>query len=151
MEQGPDLYARLKVGRSASNKEIKLAYLDLAKQIHPDKLTHLGGDEHKLAVEKFKRLLEAYETLSDSAKRRQYDLKTLSGVRTPQTPAAPKCHQRPSPDLNQKSNGKFNFEKRRGFFFFLKLSVCLSVLAYSLGTQLRAKIVNQNQIRKSEK
>lgn len=59
-----DYYKILGVARGASQDEIKKAYRKLAHKYHPDK----GGDE-KL----FKQVSEAYQVLSDSKKRQQYD------------------------------------------------------------------------------
>lgn len=63
-----DLYEILGVPKSASTDEIKKAYRKLAKEWHPDK--HKGDSA---AEEKFKLINNAYETLSDSQKRAQYD------------------------------------------------------------------------------
>lgn len=60
-----DLYARLGVSRDADEKEIKKAYLKLAKSHHPDK----GGSD-----EEFKKINEAYEVLNDGERRRMYDM-----------------------------------------------------------------------------
>lgn len=60
-----DLYDILKVSRQADSREIKKAYFDLAKVEHPDK----GGNE-----EKFKKIQNAYDILSDDGKRKMYDL-----------------------------------------------------------------------------
>lgn len=57
-------YNILGVQQSASHDEIKKAYRKLAMVHHPDK----GGD-----VNKFNEITEAYETLSDTDKRSQYD------------------------------------------------------------------------------
>lgn len=57
-------YDVLGVSKNASKDEIKKAYRKLAMKEHPDK----GGDP-----EKFKKISEAYETLSDDDKRNQYD------------------------------------------------------------------------------
>lgn len=63
-----DYYEVLGVGRDASADEIKKAYRKKALQFHPDKNP---GD--KAAEEKFKEAAEAYEILSDTSKREQYN------------------------------------------------------------------------------
>lgn len=61
-------YKTLGVAKEATQEEIKKAYRALAMKYHPDKNQ---GD--KVAEEKFKKINEAYETLSDVEKRRRYD------------------------------------------------------------------------------
>jgi molecular chaperone DnaJ len=63
-----DYYARLGVSRSASPDEIRKAYRRLARKHHPDLNP---GD--KAAEERFKRVQEAYDVLSDAKKRQMYD------------------------------------------------------------------------------
>lgn len=64
-------YEELEVSNKASKEVIEKAYKVLAKKYHPDTNT----DENKAqAEEKFKKLNEAYEVLSDAQKRSQYDL-----------------------------------------------------------------------------
>ncbi len=63
-----DLYKILDVAESATADVIKKAYRKLAKECHPD--AHPGDQQ---AEEKFKEVSEAYNVLSDSKKRRQYD------------------------------------------------------------------------------
>ena len=63
-----DFYAILGVDKKASADEIKKKYRSLARELHPDKTK--GDDELE---EKFKAVSEAYDILSDSKKRAEYD------------------------------------------------------------------------------
>lgn len=63
-----DYYDILGVAKGASEQEIKAAYRKLALKYHPDRNP---GD--KQAEEKFKEAAQAYEVLSDTQKRAQYD------------------------------------------------------------------------------
>ncbi len=63
-------YDILGVKRNASQDEIKAAFHKLAAKYHPDR----GGDEAK-----FKEISEAYNTLSDEKKRKEYDQLLMFG------------------------------------------------------------------------
>lgn len=60
-----DPYLELEVSIDATEEEIKIKFRSLAMIHHPDK----GGDE-----EKFKRIKEAYELLTDPIRRKSYDM-----------------------------------------------------------------------------
>ena len=63
-----DFYAILGVDKKAGADEIKKKYRSLAREFHPDKTK---GDD--ALEEKFKAVSEAYDILSDSKKRAEYD------------------------------------------------------------------------------
>ena len=64
-----ELYQRLGLEKTATSAEIRRAYHAQARQTHPDKVE---GDK-AAAAEKFKRLAEAYEVLTDKKLRAEYD------------------------------------------------------------------------------
>src|SRR5437660_8053758 len=68
MAELPDLYGILGVPRGVPDDEIKRRYRQLARELHPD----VNKDPD--AERRFKQITAAYQTLSDPAKRRQYDL-----------------------------------------------------------------------------
>lgn len=70
-----DYYAVLGVPKTATADEIKKAYRKLARQYHPD--TNQGDTAKET---KFKEVSEAYDVLSDSKRRKEYDeARTLFG------------------------------------------------------------------------
>lgn len=70
-----DYYEILGVAKGAGADEIKKAYRKVAMQYHPDRNP---GD--KAAEEKFKEAAEAYEILSDTDKKAQYDRYGHAGI-----------------------------------------------------------------------
>jgi len=66
-------YQLLEVEQSATEDEIKRAYKKMALKYHPDK--NPGASE-----EKFKEIVNAYNTLSDPQKREVYDMYGEEGL-----------------------------------------------------------------------
>ncbi len=67
MEPKRDYYEVLGVARDADQKQIKRAFLKLARSLHPD------VNKEPDAEERFKEVNEAYSVLSDERKRANYD------------------------------------------------------------------------------
>ncbi len=63
-----DYYEILGLGSQATSEDIKKTYREMAKKYHPDL------NKSSTSEELFKLISEAYEVLSDEAKRTQYDL-----------------------------------------------------------------------------
>jgi curved DNA-binding protein CbpA len=77
MAQHDDYYGVLGVDRDASTREIRRAYRRLACQQHPDRNPEPDG------AQRFRTLAEAYEVLSDPARRARYDHTTQPAGRRP--------------------------------------------------------------------
>jgi len=65
-----DLYSALELPKGADSSEIRKAYLRLSRTHHPDKAP---ADQKEVAEEKFKKIAQAYEVLSDDSKKAFYD------------------------------------------------------------------------------
>src|SRR5438270_9349208 len=72
-----DYYEVLGVAKTANGEEIKRAYRRLAMKFHPDRAP--DGKKEEFEVH-FKECAEAYEVLSDDAKRRRYDQFGHAGI-----------------------------------------------------------------------
>ncbi len=70
-----DFYEVLGISKNATADEIKRAHRKLARQFHPDM-----NKNNAAATEKFKEVQEAYDVLSDAAKRKNYDQFGHAGV-----------------------------------------------------------------------
>lgn len=69
-----DYYKILGISKNATEEDIKKAYRKLAMKHHPDRNK---GD--KSSEEEFKKIGEAYAILSDSSKRKEYDMRQAYG------------------------------------------------------------------------
>jgi DnaJ-class molecular chaperone len=76
-----DLYQQLGVKRGASEAEIKKAYRSLAKQLHPDR-----NKDNPQAAERFAKVTQAYDLLSDKDKRARYDRGEIDEDGNPRMP-----------------------------------------------------------------
>ncbi len=103
-----DYYKVLGVSEQAGEEDIKQAYRKFAKKYHPDL-----NPNNPEAEEKFKNVVEAYEILGDTDKRKEYDLKrkkTETGGSNERTASAK------TPDRNMADFTK-DMEKYFGFSF----------------------------------
>jgi DnaJ-class molecular chaperone len=71
-------YTTLGVDKSASTADIKKAYRTLAKELHPD-----TNKNNPKAAERFAKVTQAYDFLSDSAKRARFDRGEIDGDGNP--------------------------------------------------------------------
>ncbi len=87
-------YQRLGVVRSASTDEVRIAYRELARRLHPDRQGEATRAERALADRRMREINEAWHTLGDPVRRRRYD-ETLQTSRRPSV--------RPSDDRTRSS------------------------------------------------
>jgi curved DNA-binding protein len=107
--QYKDYYQTLGVPRTATADELKKAFRKLAREFHPD-----VAKDKKRAEEKFKEINEAYEVLSDPAKRSKYDelgenWKSGADFRSPPS-RAPYPGQRPGRSPGPGGDSEFEFD-----------------------------------------
>ncbi|TMW63019.1 hypothetical protein Poli38472_005637 [Pythium oligandrum] len=76
MDPSKDYYKILGVKKNFSDRELKKAYRTLALKYHPDKAEEA---EKETAKAKFVQVSEAYEVLSDEAKKEEYDQARMYG------------------------------------------------------------------------
>jgi DnaJ-class molecular chaperone len=76
-----DLYSELGVARGASEADIKKAYRKLAKELHPDR-----NKDNPKASERFSKVTQAYDILTDKDKRAQYDRGEIDEDGNPRAP-----------------------------------------------------------------
>lgn len=139
-------YEILNVPIHASQEEIRTSYKELAVKYHPDK--HPGDAFYE---EHFKRISEAYQTLSDTEKRRRYDLKMLYAAPTT-TPAAGKkryqyTHTPPTTGRRKKPSPEEHRRERRYYLLFtaalLVIIAGFFVLAHFMDNYAYQKYLNE--------
>jgi hypothetical protein len=80
-------YTVLGVAENGSPEEIKAAYRELVRQVHPDSIATASPYWKRAAEDKTKEVNEAYAVLADAGKRREYD--RLLARRRQASPPAP--------------------------------------------------------------
>jgi DnaJ-class molecular chaperone len=104
-----DYYEVLGVERGASGAEVKRAFRQLARELHPDVNAHDPDAE-----EKFKAAAEAYEVLSDPEQRQVYDRFGHEGLRSGGFPPGGAGFGSVEEIFQAVFGGAFGFEVRRG-------------------------------------
>lgn len=87
-----DYYLILELTRDATPEEVKAAYRDKIRFYHPDRWRD-DPEMHQRAEERTKELNEAYQVLSNSRRRADYDR------RNPYRPPRPPAWAQPAPDM----------------------------------------------------
>lgn len=140
----PDYYQLLGVSRSASTADIKAAYRRLALHFHPDKN---AGD--KEAEEQFKKILEAYQVLSDPSKKFLYDNKnifTMPPAAQPYTPRSRDPYFQKNRQRAASREEPHTFSRRTilmGWAFGGLLLLLVTIIPVSL--QMYASVHNYNE------
>ena len=112
----PNYYLILEVTTSATQTQIRRAYLKLARKYHPDL-----NPENRLAEEKFKELQEAYQVLSDPDRRREFDdLYRLPPPRTRRPRAESHSSSRSSSHSSSHSSSRPPPQPKQGFGEFIQ-------------------------------
>ncbi len=76
-----DPYSTLGVARGADEKAVKSAYRKLAKELHPDR-----NQDNPKAAERFSKVTQAYDLLSDKDKRARFDRGEIDAEGNPANP-----------------------------------------------------------------
>lgn len=94
MENEQDYYRLLGVPREAPDREVKRAYYELARLLHPDKAK--DPEEAQRNASELALISKAYNTLKDAKKRAEYDAQIKGRPAAPTTPAPAPPANRPN-------------------------------------------------------
>ncbi|MCB0987550.1 MAG: J domain-containing protein [Microthrixaceae bacterium] len=93
-------YEVLGVPEDSRPGEIRAAYLELARQHHPDFHVADPPAEREAHVRRMKAITEAWDVLGDTARRRSYDERLLGGRASPaKATAVERQRERPEPTV----------------------------------------------------
>jgi len=87
-EGSKEYYETLGISRHAKLSEIKKAYKKLSLSFHPDKLRQRGETLTEEMQEKFRKIKQAYEVLSDPERRKIYDSLGINGINLREDPGS---------------------------------------------------------------
>lgn len=125
-------YAILGVSEDANFQEIKKSYRKLAKKYHPDR------NKSDNAEATIKKINEAFETLSDRKKRKQYDLESSNIFDLEESNNGEKENLSDQKQVNLQNSGKSEFKSNFGhdsslldtirsrFHILIEPSLCLA-------------------------
>ncbi len=65
IKDSSDVYSVLDLTPDATDAEVKSAYRELVRKYHPDKVTHLGEEFVEMAHDRFQKIQNAYDKISD--------------------------------------------------------------------------------------
>jgi DnaJ-class molecular chaperone len=85
VNMGDDYYKKLRIPKTASVGEIKKAYLQMARENHPDRFT--DPTEREEAGQRFQEITEAFNQLRDEKTRQEYDRSLTKETKTPEEEA----------------------------------------------------------------
>ena len=73
-------YEHLEIEKSATQEEVRKAFRRQAILYHPDRLASKTPQEQEQGMQKFKKLQQSYEVLSNEKRRREYDFAQAQGL-----------------------------------------------------------------------
>ncbi|RCI15596.1 hypothetical protein L249_3411 [Ophiocordyceps polyrhachis-furcata BCC 54312] len=101
--------AILGVSETATDQQIRDAYKRAALKTHPDRVAS-DSPERPVRTRKFQLVNDAYYTLSDSKRRRDYDIqRKLFGNKTTEDPFAEADDEPPQPETGGGSSGSYSW------------------------------------------